>query len=63
LNKKKLLKVDKDNNILILFFGKRNNEDKKWLLSFYRKFLINDYEIVTLTEEGVEYDEDSPLFR
>lgn len=59
----KVLKIDKKDYILLLFFGKRQNEDKKWLLSFYRKFLINNYEIVTLTEEGAEYDEDSSIFK
>jgi hypothetical protein len=63
LLKNKIFKIDKSNFAIILFFGKKNNDDKKWLLSFYRKFLLNDYELITLTEDGVEYDEDSPLFR
>lgn len=63
LDKNKMLKLDKDKYVLVLFFGKRSNEDKKWLLSLYRRFLLNDYEIINLTEKGVEYDEDSPLFK
>lgn len=59
--KNKILKIDKNEYSLILFFGKKHNQDKEWLLSFYRKFLINDYDLITLTEDGVEYDEDRPV--
>jgi hypothetical protein len=51
------------NNIFILFFGKKENDDKDYLLKVARYLLINEQEVVALSEKGIDIDEDSPVYR
>jgi len=51
------------NNIFILFFGKKENDDKDYLLKVARYLLINEQEVVALSEKGIDIDENSPVYR
>jgi hypothetical protein len=49
--------------IFVLFFGKKYNQDKNKLLTIARLILINDQELIALSEDGVDIDENSSIYR
>lgn len=49
--------------IFLLFFGKKKNLDKESLLRIARILLINDQEVIALSEQGVDIDEDSSVYK
>lgn len=51
-----------DNAIFVLFFGKKYNQDKNKLLSIARLIIINNQELIALSEDGVDIDENSSLY-
>lgn len=52
-----------DKSIYILFFGKKNNKDKEFLLTLSRMLLLDNQEVIALSENGVDIDEDSSIYR
>lgn len=52
-----------DDCIFLLFFGKKNNLDKATLLRIARILLLNNQEVIALSQEGVDIDEDSTIYR
>lgn len=65
INFLKFKKIQESYNesIYILFFGKKNNKDKEFLLTLSRMLLLENQEVIALSENGVDIDEDSSIYR
>lgn len=65
INFLKFKKIEESYNesIYILFFGKKYNKDKEFLLTLSRMLLLENQEVIALSENGVDIDEDSSIYR
>lgn len=52
-----------NDSIFLLFFGSKNNEDKNFLLRLARMLLLEDQEVIALSQNGVDIDENSSIYR
>jgi len=56
-------KIKKDDYIFIVFFGKKKDKETKGLTILCQNLVILGYDLITVTEEGVDYDDNSSIFR
>lgn len=56
-------KIKPKDYIIVVFFGSKMTKETKLLTVLAQQLLIANYDIITVTEQGVDYDEDSPIFR
>ena len=51
-----------DKYVIVIFFGKKKTKETPLLDLLSRQLLLTYKDIIIVTEEGVDYDEDSALF-
>lgn len=56
-------KIKPKDYIIVVFFGSKITKETRLLTVLAQQLLIANYDIITVTEQGVDYDEDSPIFR
>ena len=56
-------KIKPSDYVIVVFFGTKVTKETKMLTILAQQLLIANYDIITVTEQGVDYDEDSPIFR
>ena len=56
-------KIKPSDYIIVVFFGTKVTKETRMLTVLAQQLLIANYDIITVTEQGVDYDEDSPIFR
>lgn len=55
-------KIKKDDYIVIVFFGSKASKETKLLTILSQKLVIYGFNIITVSEEGIDYDEDNSIF-
>ena len=56
-------KIKPEDYVVIIFFGSKITKETKLLTILAQQLVINNYNIITVTEEGVDYDKDNPIFK
>jgi len=56
-------KIKPEDYIVVIFFGSKITKETKMLTVLAQNLVVSNYNIITVTEEGVDYDENSPLFK
>ena len=56
-------KIKPSDYVIVVFFGSKITKETRLLTVLAQQLLIANYDIITVTEQGVDYDEDSPIFR
>lgn len=62
-NYKMFINSSTDDYIIIIFFGKKKTKETALLEILSRQLLLTYKDIIIVTEEGINYDEDSSLFQ
>lgn len=57
-----LNKIKIDDYIIVIFFGAKISKETKLLTVIAQNFIIRGFNVITINENGVDYDEDNPLF-
>jgi hypothetical protein len=55
-------KIKKEDYIVVVFFGSKITKETKMLTVLAQQLVVLNYNVITITEEGVDYDENSPIF-
>jgi soluble P-type ATPase len=55
-------KIKKEDYIIVVFFGSKITKETKMLTVLAQQLVVLNYNVITITEEGVDYDENSPIF-
>jgi hypothetical protein len=56
-------KIKPEDYIVVIFFGSKITRETKFLTILAQKLVISNYNIITVTEEGIDYDENSSIFQ
>ena len=56
-------KIKPEDYIVVIFFGSKITKETKMLTVLAQNLVVLNYNVITITEEGVDYDENSPIFR
>lgn len=56
-------KIKPSDYIVVIFFGSKITKETKLLTVIAQQFIINNYNVITVNESGIDYDEDNPVFR
>jgi len=51
-----------DNYIVVIFFGKKPTKETQLLEQLAKKLILCYQDVIVITHEGIDYDEDSSLF-
>lgn len=55
-------KIQKTDYIFVVFFGKKVSRETRALTVLCQSLVIQGYDLITVTEEGVDYDDNSSIF-
>lgn len=55
-------KIKPEDYIVIIFFGIKQTKETKLLTIIAQQLIIGGYNVITVNENGVDYDEDNPLY-
>lgn len=55
-------KIKPKDYIVVIFFGTKITKETKLLTIIAQKLIISNYNVITVNENGVDYDEDNPIF-
>lgn len=56
-------KIKPEDYIVVIFFGTKVTKETKFLTVLAQKLIILNYNVITVTESGVDYDEDNPIYK
>ena len=56
-------KIKPKDYIIVIFFGSKKTKETRMLTVLAQQLVIHNYNIITVTEEGVDYDKDNPIFK
>lgn len=56
-------KIKPEDYIVIIFFGSKITKETKFLTIIAQQLVILNYNIITVNEDGVDYDENHPIFQ
>ena len=56
-------KIKPDDYIVVIFFGSKITKETKFLTVIAQQLVILNYNVITVNEDGVDYDENHPLFK
>lgn len=56
-------KIKPNDYIIVIFFGSKPTKETKFLTVLALNLVVSGFNIITVSENGVDYDEDSPLFK
>lgn len=54
--------LKKSDYTIVVFFGEKYSKETKLLTKLCQRMVILGYDLITVTEEGVDYDENSSIF-
>lgn len=55
-------KIKPEDYIVIIFFGQKISKETKLLTILAQQLVVSGYNIITVNQDGVDYDEDNPIF-
>jgi hypothetical protein len=55
--------IEPEDYIVVIFFGSKITKETRFLTVLAQKLVILNYNIITVTEEGIDYDADNPIFK
>jgi hypothetical protein len=55
-------KIKPKDYIVVIFFGAKHTSQTKLLTVIAQQLIIQNYNVITVNENGVDYDEDNPIF-
>lgn len=58
-----LKKIKPTDYIIVIFFGSKITKETKMLTILAQQLVISDYNIITVNENGIDYDEDNPFYQ
>jgi hypothetical protein len=58
-----LNKIKPSDYIIVVFFGGKITKETKMLTILAQQLIIANYNVITVTEEGIDYDEDNPIYQ
>ena len=56
-------KIKPDDYIVVIFFGSKITKETKFLTVIAQQLVILNYNVITVNEDGVDYDENHPFFK
>lgn len=56
-------KIKPDDYIIVIFFGSKQTRETKFLTVLALNLVVAGFNIITVNENGVDYDEDNSLFK
>lgn len=56
-------KIKPNDYIIVIFFGSKQTKETKFLTVLALNLVVAGFNIITVSENGVDYDEDNPLFK
>lgn len=55
-------KIKPKDYIVVIFFGSKITKETKMLTVLAQQLVVANYNVITVTEEGVDYDENNPIY-
>ena len=55
-------KIKPEDYIVVIFFGTKITKETKLLTVIAQQLVVQNYNVITVNENGVDYDEDNPIF-
>ena len=55
-------KIRPEDYIVVIFFGSKITKETKLLTVIAQQLVVQNYNVITVNENGVDYDEDNPIF-
>ena len=55
-------KIKPNDYIVVIFFGSKITKETKMLTVLAQQLVVANYNVITVTEEGIDYDENNPVF-
>jgi len=55
-------KIKPEDYIVVIFFGAKITKETKLLTIIAQQLVVQNYNVITVNENGVDYDEDNPIF-
>lgn len=56
-------KIKPEDYIVVIFFGSKITRETKMLTILAQQLVVANYNVITVTEEGIDYDENNPIFQ
>jgi hypothetical protein len=56
-------KIKPEDYIIVIFFGSKKTKETKMLTVLAQQLVIGGYNIITVSEDGIDYDEDNPFYQ
>jgi len=56
-------KIKPDDYIIVIFFGNKTTKETRMLTVLAQQLVIGGYNIITVSEDGIDYDEDNPFYK
>ena len=57
-----LTKIQTEDYIVVILFGAKITKETKLLTIIAQQLVVQNYNVITVNENGVDYDEDNPIF-
>lgn len=58
-----LNKIKPSDYVIVIFFGGKVTKETKMLTVLAQQLIIADYNVITVSEQGIDYDEDNPIYK
>lgn len=58
-----LNKIKPEDYIIVIFFGSKITRETKMLTVLAQQLIISDYNVITVNENEIDYDEDNPFYQ
>jgi hypothetical protein len=58
-----LNKIKPEDYIVVIFFGSKITKETKMLTVLAQQLIISDYNVITVNENEIDYDEDNPFYQ
>ena len=58
-----LNKIKPEDYIVVIFFGNKITKETKMLTVLAQQLIIADYNVITVNENEIDYDEDNPFYQ
>lgn len=58
-----LNKIKPSDYIVVVFFGSKITKETRMLTVLAQQLIISDYNVITVNEDGIDYDADNPIYQ
>ena len=56
-------KIKPEDYIITILFGSKKTKETKMLTVLAQQLIIGGYNVITVSEDGIDYDEDNPFYQ